>query len=77
MDQRLVYTRDIAQLLGITEAAVRSHLQRRAWPNAIPAPFRLGRKWAWRLQDIDRWFAEKTRETVAREVGRPRKTARI
>lgn len=56
--QLLIYISDLARALAVSEASIRSHLQRRHWPASIPPPLRLGRRWAWRKQDVEMWLAE-------------------
>lgn len=80
MRQKIIYTHDLALFMGLSEAAVRSHIQRRSWPQAIPPPFRIGKKWAWSLHDIEKWVSAKTKQTETstkwpnnRKRGRPRK----
>lgn len=69
MNPQVIYVGDLASLMGTSEAAIRSHIQRRSWPAAIPLPFRLGRKWAWRVADVQNWLAGKSGEPQAK-VGR-------
>ncbi len=70
-EQDLYYIPEIAIKLGLTEAAVRGHIQRRS--GAIPPFIRLGRRVAVRRLDYERWLgAEEPVPTRRRRKGRPR-----
>ena len=58
----VLYVPDLARKLGLTEAAVRGHVYRRT--GAIPQPFPMGRRLAWRRATVEAWLAH--RERVAR-----------
>lgn len=75
MKPEIIYVGDLAGLMATSEAAIRSHIQRKAWPCAIPRPFRIGRRWAWRLNDVKEWLEEKAmlHPSKGRKRGRPRK----
>lgn len=53
----LLYTEDMANKLGKSVEAVRALVRR----GSLPAPFRLGRRNVWRLEDVDRWLEEQAR----------------
>jgi len=44
------YVPQVAQMLGMTETALRAHVYRRT--SSVPAPFKLGRKLAWRRDSV-------------------------
>jgi predicted DNA-binding transcriptional regulator AlpA len=68
--QKLLNTKGIAEYLGITEAAVRSHIARKS--KAIPSPFKLGAQWRWVQQDVDAWVTDRVRIGTPRRRGRPK-----
>lgn len=70
MQPQVIYVGGLAGLMGTSEAAIRSHIQRRSWPTAIPLPFRLGRKWAWKMEDVQDWLAGKSGDSKDNKVGR-------
>jgi len=49
----------LARKLGLTEAAVRGHVYRRR--GALPQPFPMGRRLAWRRATVDAWLAHRER----------------
>lgn len=50
----VMYVADLAALLGRSEVAIRQAINRGAdW---IPSPFYLGRRLAWRRDDVKRWL---------------------
>lgn len=54
----VLYVPDLARRLGTTETAVRHALANRS--GAVPrGAFKLGRRWAWRAADVERFLAEK------------------
>lgn len=57
MQQLVIHIPDLARALATSEAAIRTHISRRNWPRAIPAPIRIGRRWAWRRQDVESWLS--------------------
>lgn len=65
--QLLIYISDLARALAVSEASIRSHLHRRHWPASIPPPLRLGRRWAWRKQDVEQWLAELAGKPIKKE----------
>ena len=79
--QLLIYISDLARALAVSEASIRSHLQRRHWPVSIPTPLRLGRRWAWRKQDVEEWLATLAGKPIKKEatsiLGRPPKAKQI
>lgn len=50
----VLYVPQVAQLLGITDAALRAHVYRKS--NAVPVAFRLGRKLAWRRESVQEFL---------------------
>lgn len=61
MQPEILYVTDLARLMGRTEAAVRTAVNRRAaW---VPPPFNVGRRIAWRRVDVDAWFARQAKES--------------
>lgn len=62
MQSDVLYVPQLATALGLTEAAVRGHVYRRT--GAIPKPFKMGRKLAWRQATVQAWLA--SRERTAR-----------
>ncbi len=57
----VIYVSQLATLLGRTEAAIRSAINRGAdW---LPKPFPMGRRLAWRRVDVDRFLAEQAKNT--------------
>lgn len=79
--QLLIYIPDLARALAVSEASIRSHLQRSHWPASIPPPLRLGRRWAWRKQDVEQWLADLAGKPIKKEgeihLGRPTKATQI
>ncbi len=57
MQQLVIHVADLARALAVSEAAIRSHISRRNWPRAIPAPIRIGRRWAWIRRDVESWLS--------------------
>lgn len=78
MQQLVIYIPDLAKALATSDAAIRTHISRRSWPRAIPTPIRIGRRWAWRKQDVESWLASLAGEAQPlRKPGRPRKQEQI
>ncbi len=73
MERQLYYIADIATILGVTEAAIRSHIQRRS--ACIPRWVKIGKRIAWRKNDVDTWLDGMTPIDCrpARQRGRPSK----
>jgi predicted DNA-binding transcriptional regulator AlpA len=44
-------------MLGMTEAALRAHVYRES--RAIPKPFKMGKRLAWRRATVLRWLEER------------------
>lgn len=56
----ILYVADLASMLGRSEVAVRQALNRGVdW---IPQPFYMGRRLAWRREDVREWFAQRAQE---------------
>jgi len=53
----ILYISDLAKLLGTTEAAIRSKLQRKA---DLPDHYKLGSRVIWLKEDYDAWLNSKT-----------------
>jgi predicted DNA-binding transcriptional regulator AlpA len=59
MSADVLYLADVAKLYGRTEAAIRSANARGApW---LPAPFKLGRRLAWRRVDVEADLARRAK----------------
>lgn len=57
----VIYTAELAVMLGRSEVAIRQALNRGVdW---LPAPFYLGRRLAWRRADVQQWIARRAQET--------------
>lgn len=56
----VLYVPEAAKKLGLTEAALRGHVYRRR--GAVPQPFRMGRKLAWRRATLEAFLAERERK---------------
>ncbi|WP_019024094.1 MULTISPECIES: AlpA family transcriptional regulator [unclassified Thioalkalivibrio] len=54
----VLYSEDVAARLDKSVAAVRGLIRR----GGIPAPFRIGRRCAWRREDFDAWLERQARE---------------
>lgn len=67
VEKKIYFLRDVAALLEVSENALRVMLCRRNW-DAVPPPFKLGGKLAWRVQDFDA-FLEGKAEAAMREAG--------
>lgn len=59
----------LAEKLGMTEAAVRQHMYRRT--NAIPPWFYQGTRVRWRKQTVEKWLEEQEEEAMRERVVRP------
>ncbi len=57
-DLKVLNVYELADLLGTTSAAIRSHWQRRNF-EAIPRPIHLGRRLGWPLQVVEEWLQKK------------------
>lgn len=58
----ILYVPDLARMLGRTESAIRTAVNRGApW---LPPSFPMGRRLAWRREDVDRFLAAKAKETA-------------
>jgi predicted DNA-binding transcriptional regulator AlpA len=59
----VLYVADVAEKLGMTESAVRMAVARDKGrgerKRALPKPFKIGAKLAWRRVDLDVWLARK------------------
>lgn len=57
----VLYVAQMAALLGRTEAAIRAAVNREVeW---LPPPFYMGRRVAWRKEDVDRFLAAQAKKT--------------
>lgn len=66
-ERQVLFVADVAERLGMTEAAVRGAIRRGQW-SAVPRPFRLGvRRLAWLQSDLDEWLVQRSRSA---RVGR-------
>lgn len=58
----VLYVPGMARKLGKTESALRMLVARGS--DAVPKPFKLGGKLAWRRVDVDRWLAKRAKEVA-------------
>jgi predicted DNA-binding transcriptional regulator AlpA len=57
----VLYVTDLARMLGRTEAAIRTAVNRGApW---LPPSFSMGRRLAWRREDVEKFLAHQSRQT--------------
>lgn len=62
----VLYVPQLAKLLGRTDAAIRTAVNRGAdW---LPKPFRMGVRLAWRREDVDRFLEERSKQTDGRRT---------
>jgi predicted DNA-binding transcriptional regulator AlpA len=54
---QVIYVAELAQILGMTEAALRAAYYRQS--DAVPPGFKQGRKLAWLRSKVDAWLAAK------------------
>jgi predicted DNA-binding transcriptional regulator AlpA len=53
----VLYVPDLARMIGRTESAIRAGVQRGVdW---VPPAFNMGRRLAWRREDVDAWLANR------------------
>lgn len=72
MEPEVIHVNDLAQLLGRTEAAIRSAIQGR--PDWLPPYYKQGARICWRLESVRRFLREYEQgEHKAKKKGRPRK----
>lgn len=64
MRKRLYNINELAAILGFTVSAIHGHLARKNY-DAVPPPFRLGRRLAWSVEAIDQWLEDKIEEANA------------
>jgi predicted DNA-binding transcriptional regulator AlpA len=57
MASEIMYVRELAELLGLTEAGIRSALQRKS--EHIPPSFKMGKRHAWRRATVTKWLEER------------------
>jgi excisionase family DNA binding protein len=60
----LLDVRELSQRLGVSQRAIWAWVER----GELPAPIELGRLRRWRLQDIERWLAEKASQVTNTNV---------
>jgi predicted DNA-binding transcriptional regulator AlpA len=59
--QSILYVTDLARMLGRTESAIRAAVNRgAAW---LPPSFPMGRRLAWRREDVERFMADQAKNT--------------
>ena len=58
MSHRVLNVYELAELLGTTSAAIRSHWQRRNF-DAIPRPIHFGRRLGWPMQTVEEWLQKR------------------
>lgn len=57
----VLYVPDMAKMLGRTESAIRTAVNRGAeW---LPVPFPMGRRLAWRREDVSAFLAAQAKKT--------------
>jgi len=61
MRKRLYNINELASILGFTVPAIHAHLARKNY-DAVPPPFRLGRRLSWSVQSIDLFIENKMKE---------------
>lgn len=63
MKKRVVFIKEFSEIMGMSESAVRSHLQRATYEKdgigVLPRPFHLGRKLAWTTDMISNFLLNK------------------
>lgn len=52
----VIYLPELAEKLGTTTDALRGHIKRQT--GAIPPYFRMGRKYCWTRESVDKWIAK-------------------
>jgi len=58
----VLYVPELARMIGKTDSAVRAGVQRGAdW---LPPAFLMGRRHAWRRQDVEAWLAKRAQPTT-------------
>jgi predicted DNA-binding transcriptional regulator AlpA len=58
----ILYVHDLARMLGRTEGAIRAAVNRGAqW---LPPSFAMGRRLAWRKEDVDKFLATQAKKTA-------------
>jgi len=63
--KEILSAKDLGEMLGMSEGAVRTALYRGQVGSRIPAPIRMGRSVRWVRKEVDRWLEEKSREAQA------------
>lgn len=58
MVAKVIGIHKLAELLDCSPASIYSHIARKNW-DAVPIPFRMGRRLAWLQTGVDEWFAAK------------------
>ncbi len=59
--KQIYYVPQLAEALGKTEAAIRAAVNRGAdW---LPPSFQMGRRLAWLKEDVDKFLADKAKQT--------------
>lgn len=57
--QKMIYDiNDLSSILGFSVSSIHAHLARKNY-EAVPPPFRLGRKLAWSVKAVDAFLEEK------------------
>ncbi|HYE34385.1 hypothetical protein [Methylocaldum sp.] len=62
MAKEVLYINDLSNLLGLTEAGIRSALHRKS--EHIPPSFKLGKRHAWRKVTVDKWLEEREQLSI-------------
>lgn len=70
MHKQLYTIGELASILGFSVSAVHAHLARKNY-EAVPPPFRLGRRLMWSAEEVNKWLDEKI-EKARNEIEKQR-----
>lgn len=88
MSAKLINIHQLSDVLGISNAAIYSHIARNNY-SAIPPPIRLGRKLAWIDAEVTLWIESKMNKikvqenlkeecaNINKKIGRPSKSETV
>lgn len=62
--QRVYYRKDMAKILGISRGNLSVLLHRKSWDTLPPPSFKLGKKNAWLVEDVESFFDKKRKDAV-------------
>lgn len=68
MESDLLYVADMAKKYGKTESAIRQAVLR--GDDWVPQPFRVGKRMAWRRDDVEAFLADLSKHTTGRRTRR-------